>query len=135
LAALQNDGMALRYASERLRGDRGVVLAALQQDGMALQYASESLRADEKVVAHAIKQNPSAERYSKVETFGELFERGATCTAGVLMAVSMVALGHTTSKVAEKSWRAISPILTATDDSLIDDEEDEHVVFTPQALG
>ncbi|MCH9762935.1 MAG: DUF4116 domain-containing protein [Gammaproteobacteria bacterium] len=170
ISATNPDGYSLYMASKRLRDDRDVVLAALQKDGMALQSASESLRADETVVPHAINQNPSAERYSKVETFGQLFERAATCTAGLLlsglmfyglsyqqqrasysyhkkdekllilptmalMAVSTVVLANTTSRVAEKSWRAISPIFTATDDRGSDDVEDEDLVSASQALG
>ena len=33
LAAVQEHGMALRYASEPLRADKEMVLAAVQQDG------------------------------------------------------------------------------------------------------
>jgi hypothetical protein len=36
----------LQHASEELRGDREVVLAAVQQNGGALRYASEELRGD-----------------------------------------------------------------------------------------
>jgi len=53
LAAVQEDGMALRRASEALRADREVVLAAVQQKGAALQFAAEHLRADRDVVLAA----------------------------------------------------------------------------------
>eukprot|EP00971_Amphidinium_carterae_P307320 6107224-Amphidinium_carterae.1 len=33
LAAVQQDGTALRFAAEALRGDREIVLAAVQDDG------------------------------------------------------------------------------------------------------
>lgn len=46
LAVVKQDGRALQYASEVLRGDREVVLAAVKQDGRALEYASEVLRGD-----------------------------------------------------------------------------------------
>ena len=51
LAAIQQHGGALEYASEGLRGDREVVLAAVQQDWRALQYASEGLKGDREVAA------------------------------------------------------------------------------------
>ena len=44
LAAVKQDGRALRYASDRLKGDRVVVLAAVEQYRGALEYASEQLR-------------------------------------------------------------------------------------------
>ena len=40
LAAVQQDGAVLQFASERLRDDRDVVLAAVQQNGNALLFAS-----------------------------------------------------------------------------------------------
>ena len=45
LAAVQQDGDALEYASAELQADREVVLAAVQQDGYALEYASVFCRA------------------------------------------------------------------------------------------
>jgi hypothetical protein len=46
LAAVAQDGYALRSASAELRADREVVLAAVAQNGDALQHASVELRAD-----------------------------------------------------------------------------------------
>ncbi len=43
LAAVVQDGRALRHASEEYKGDREVALAAVQQCGDALEYASEEL--------------------------------------------------------------------------------------------
>ena len=54
LAAVQQAGFALKYASDELRGDREVVLAAVQQDGFALKYASDELRGDREVVLAAL---------------------------------------------------------------------------------
>ena len=45
LAAVQQNGRALKYASEELQADREVVLAAVQQNGEALTYASRELQA------------------------------------------------------------------------------------------
>ena len=44
LAAVQQNGFALRCASKELRGDKEVVLAAVQQNGLALRCASKELR-------------------------------------------------------------------------------------------
>ena len=55
LAAVQQNGSALRHASEPLRADREVVLAAVQQNGQALRHASEPLRADREVVLAAVR--------------------------------------------------------------------------------
>jgi hypothetical protein len=53
LAVVQQNGKALEYASEELRGDREVVLAAVQQHWGALEYASEGLKGDREVVLAA----------------------------------------------------------------------------------
>ena len=45
-------------ASEELRADRVVVLAAVQQDGRALKHASPEVRADREVVLAAVEQDP-----------------------------------------------------------------------------
>eukprot|EP00971_Amphidinium_carterae_P322224 6404623-Amphidinium_carterae.1 len=46
LGAVQEDGKALEFAAEALKGDREVVLAAVQNNGDALEHATEALRAD-----------------------------------------------------------------------------------------
>jgi hypothetical protein len=61
LAAVQNDGSTLEYASKELKADREIVMEAVQSHGWALQYASDELRADREIVMAAIKQN---RRYS-----------------------------------------------------------------------
>ena len=60
LAAVQQRGLALEYASPELRADREVVLAAVQQEGWALKYASPELRSDREVVLAAVQQNGRA---------------------------------------------------------------------------
>lgn len=50
----------LRYASEPLRGDRGVVTAALTQSGMALAYASAELRQTRDLALLAVRANEHA---------------------------------------------------------------------------
>jgi hypothetical protein len=57
LAAVQQDGRALEYASADLRADREIVLAAVQENGYALEYASADLRADREIVLAAVQQD------------------------------------------------------------------------------
>lgn len=58
LAAINNDGCELAYASKRLRNDRRVVIEAIRRDPKALKYASRSLLQDASVVAEAVKLDP-----------------------------------------------------------------------------
>jgi hypothetical protein len=67
LAAVQQNGCVLVYASEELQADRDVVLAAVQQFGHALQFASAELRADREVVLAAVRQNGDALVYASAE--------------------------------------------------------------------
>ena len=54
LAAVSQNGDALRYASTHLHADKEVVLAAVAQKGDALRYASADLQADKDVVFVAV---------------------------------------------------------------------------------
>ena len=56
MAAVKQNGEALRYASAELKGDREVVMAAVKQDWRALEYASEELKGDREVMMAADKQ-------------------------------------------------------------------------------
>ena len=67
IAAVQQNGNALKFASEELRADKEVVIAAVQQDGGALEFASEELRADKEVVMAAVKQDGKALEYASEE--------------------------------------------------------------------
>ena len=49
LAAVNQYGWALRYASAKLKNDKDVVLAAVKQDGRALRYASDKLKIDKNI--------------------------------------------------------------------------------------
>ena len=66
LAAVEQNGYALLYASEELRADREFVLAAVRKDGHALLYASAELHADadREIVLAAVRQNGLALRYA-----------------------------------------------------------------------
>ena len=57
LIAVKQNGLALQWASDALRVDREVVLAAVQKNGGALQWALGDLRADKNLVLAAVKQN------------------------------------------------------------------------------
>lgn len=50
MAAVEQEGLMLEHASERLQNDHAVVLAAVRQDGYAFHFASEALHDDEAVV-------------------------------------------------------------------------------------
>ena len=71
LAAVWQDGMALRYASEELQADREIVLAAVRQDGMALCFASEELQADREIVLAAVQQDGRALCFASAELQAE----------------------------------------------------------------
>jgi len=64
LAALNQTGKALRYASSDLKGDKEVVLTAVNQTGEALRYASPDLQGDKEVVLTAVNQTGEALRYA-----------------------------------------------------------------------
>jgi len=65
LAAVRQNGKALRYASDELRADREIVLAAVRQSCWALEYASKDLRADREIVLAAVQQRLITKRCHK----------------------------------------------------------------------
>ena len=54
MAALTQCGDALRYAAQRFRDDKEVVLAAVIQNGDALGYAAQRFMDDKEVVLAAV---------------------------------------------------------------------------------
>ena len=54
LAAVHQDGGALRYASKGLKNDHMLALAAVRQDGGALQDAPAALKGDRGFVLAAV---------------------------------------------------------------------------------
>jgi hypothetical protein len=50
LAAVQQNGYALEYASDELKKEREIVLTAMRSDRDALQFASKELQNDCKIV-------------------------------------------------------------------------------------
>eukprot|EP00440_Ansanella_granifera_P021094 gb/GFBE01022906.1/.p1 GENE.gb/GFBE01022906.1/~~gb/GFBE01022906.1/.p1 ORF type:complete len:340 (+),score=68.72 gb/GFBE01022906.1/:1-1020(+) len=64
MAAIQNTGRALEYASEELRADVDVVQAALQSDGQALLHAADEFKSNKKFVLVAVKQDGRSLRFA-----------------------------------------------------------------------
>jgi tetratricopeptide (TPR) repeat protein len=64
VAAVKENGRALKYASEALKSDRDVVLSAFKVNEGALEYASETLKNDKEFVLGAIKVNDVALEYA-----------------------------------------------------------------------
>ena len=60
LAAVQQEGMLLEFASARLKNDPVVVLAAVQQAGHALWHASDELKNDPELLLTAVQQRSGA---------------------------------------------------------------------------
>jgi len=57
---LKKNGMLLKYASDKLKNNRNVVITAVSNYGMALEYASDRLKNDKQIVLHAISNSSSA---------------------------------------------------------------------------
>mmetsp|Transcript_8724 Transcript_8724/g.25878 ORF Transcript_8724/g.25878 Transcript_8724/m.25878 type:complete len:139 (+) Transcript_8724:140-556(+) len=57
IAVLTQNGLALQYASRKLKNNEKIVLAAVTQDGSALQYASDGLKNNEEIVLAAVTRN------------------------------------------------------------------------------
>ena len=76
-AAVLQNGLALEYASNDLKGDHKIVYAAVSQDGLALKYASGDLKGDRAIVHRAVLQNGIALRYASgnLQVDRELFSR------------------------------------------------------------
>lgn len=60
MAAVQQDGSALAFASNQCLNDREVVLNAVSQFGLSLEFASNEVRNDREVVMSAVLQNGMA---------------------------------------------------------------------------
>ena len=58
-------GYTLKYASPKLRADRGVVKESVCHIGYALEYALKELRADREIVLHALRDAHALQYASK----------------------------------------------------------------------
>ena len=57
------NGMALRKQPKWVRNDKALVMTCVEDCGLALQYASAKLRADPEIIWAAIKHDPDALQY------------------------------------------------------------------------
>ena len=71
MAAVKQEEWALKYASEDLKGDKEFMMAAVTQEGVALEYASEELQGDKEVVLAAVTQNGVALEYASEDLQGD----------------------------------------------------------------
>jgi hypothetical protein len=62
--AVNQNGLALRDASERLQDNGEIVEIAVNQNGLALRDVSQRLRDNEEIVEIAVKQNGEALEYA-----------------------------------------------------------------------
>ncbi|OLP84339.1 WD repeat-containing protein 3-like [Symbiodinium microadriaticum] len=56
-AAVEADGLSLKYLPDDQKADEEIVSKAVKQNGLALQFAAERLRSDRQVVLRAVSQN------------------------------------------------------------------------------
>lgn len=56
LAAVKQDGRALKFASNRLKSDTDIVMAAVNQNACALEYVAEQMQSDANVVSSFASQ-------------------------------------------------------------------------------
>jgi hypothetical protein len=75
LAAVTQNGLALEFASRRLRDDAIVVERAVQQNGLSLAFASKRLRTYVFIVSTAVRQNFYALEFSFACRYVENRER------------------------------------------------------------
>jgi uncharacterized membrane protein YgcG len=71
LAAVAQNWWALKFASKELKGDRDVMLAAVAQNGWAFQFASKELKGDREVVSAAVAQDRWALQFASEELKGD----------------------------------------------------------------
>merc|ERR1711871_608769 len=64
MAAVQENGRALEFASRDLRNDTRVVLAAVRTSGSALEYAAPELQGLDEIVQAATQENVWALRFA-----------------------------------------------------------------------
>ena len=64
LAAVRQNGLALKYASANLQGNQDIVLAAVQKNGLALEFASPELQGNQDIVLTAVQQNDDALKFA-----------------------------------------------------------------------
>jgi hypothetical protein len=73
LVAVNQKGRYLAYVSDRLKDDKAVVLASVSKNGYALRHASDRLRRDVNFCIECAKKNPDSIAYFLGEA-KDLFE-------------------------------------------------------------
>ena len=86
MAAVRQEGYALCYASEALKGDKELVMAAVRQNGWSLRSASEALKGD-KDVAMAALQSLKREHRDAWESFDRFPECSLKVVASLVDAL------------------------------------------------
>ena len=64
MRAVSQNGWALQFATEMLKGERNIVMKAVSQTGWALQFATEELKGDREIVMNAVSQTWQALNFS-----------------------------------------------------------------------
>jgi CxxC motif-containing protein len=63
LEAVNQNGIALQYLSEKFKNNKHFVLTAVKQNGLALEFVSDSLKNNREVVISAVVQSANAFRF------------------------------------------------------------------------
>ena len=71
MRAVSHDGLALEYATEELKGDPKIVMEAVCRNGMALQDAAEEMKGDREIVMRAVSKIGYALRFASQELKGD----------------------------------------------------------------
>jgi hypothetical protein len=72
LAAVRQNGNALKHAGDTMKNDAGVVLAAVRQNGDALKHAGDTMKNDAGVVLAAASQNWRALIWANLHVFDDI---------------------------------------------------------------
>ncbi len=73
LAAVNQNGHALKYASTELKNDKDIVLTAVNKAGYTLRYASTELQNDKKLILNAYCTYPEILEDIKVDNSDKIF--------------------------------------------------------------
>ena len=71
MAAVRQDGLALKYVSQEMKGDRELCMAAVAQEWQALRWASEEMKGDRELCMAAVAQDGTALRWASEEMKGD----------------------------------------------------------------
>lgn len=63
LIAVKKNGLALEFASERLKNDFDIALCAVKKNGLALEFVSDELRRNEQIIREAVCSDGNSLKY------------------------------------------------------------------------